>query len=346
MSEDKKDNLVQITHLPAPEPAKTVPKCEKNIEHMLSITLLPLVNSKNRIISYCIPTLVNILLIGASFCLLYYPTYYPTQGEIWTTDIVLSWGTYNYMIYLFKHWDIAKCFEEVEVTKSVNYTSLIFYWLYILYWLYFTIIQFSTHNEQSVLIQLGNTLMSTAWFIFFSIMAVLYYFVCIKLSQLSLKIRSWLKSLKTRKLSLDDFYVEYNKHYKSIKDLAKYWNILIFIGTLLLTFHVPIDVISVIYKHYYYDIFGLVVKLLSLLWYVWRICDLNENESYVITYLHKHRLFSYDELKAIAKYTEYRPLGLNFYGLKVNKAFITKVLLLTLNLVIPTIYALISNKIF
>lgn len=321
------------------------PYCEKLLNRMFWITLLPLVNNKYKIIRYCIPTLINLILGSASFCLLYYPSYYATQGEIWTTDIVIAWVSYNYMIYLFKRWDAAKCFEQTDISKSVNQISLLFYWLYIIYWFYFAVIQFNTHNEKSILVQLGNTLMSTAWYFFFSTMAVLYYFICVKLSQRSTQICKWLKELKETRPTLEEFYSQYNKHYKAVKELGKYWNILIFVGTLLLTFHVPIDLISIIYKHYYFDIFGLIVKLFSLLWYLWCICELNDHELYVVSYLHKHRILSFNEIEEIEKYVIYRPLGLNFYGIKINKSFLIKIGLLTLNLIIPTFYALVSNQI-
>jgi hypothetical protein len=311
---------------------------------MFALTLLPAIHSKYRIIKYGVPALVNVILGSASFCILYYPEYYPTQGEIWTTDIVLSWITYNYMIYLFTKWEKARCFEAIDVPKSVSTISLVFYWLYLLYWLYFAVIQFSTHNDPAILVQLGNTLMSAAWFIFFTTMAVLYYFVCIKLTQRSQQIRKWLKELKDTHPTQDEFYAQYNAHYKAAKEIGVHWNLLIFVGSLLLTFHVPIDLVSIVYKKYYYDIFGLVIKLLSLLWYIWCICVLNDYELYIVSYLHKHRILQYSEIQEIEKYVKYRPLGLNFYGIKINKPLIIKIGLLTFNLIIPTLYALISNK--
>jgi hypothetical protein len=324
---------------------KLVPYCEKLLEKMFYATLIPAVTSRYKILRYGVPILVNLILGSAAFSPLFYPEYYATQTEVWTTDIVIAWISYNYMIYLFKRWDIAKCYEEIDVSKFINRISLLFYWLYLIYWFYFAVIQFNTHNEKSILIQLGNALMSSAWYIFFSTMVVLYYFVCIKLSQRSTHINQWLKEVKDTRPVIDIFYADYNRHYKSVKELAKYWNVLIFVGTILLTFHVPIDLISIIYNHYYFDIFGLIVKLFSLLWYLWCICELNEYESYVISYLHKHRIYTFLEIETLEKYILYRPLGLNFYGIKINKSIIIKVGLLLLNLVIPTFYALISNKI-
>jgi hypothetical protein len=50
-------------------------------------------------------------------------------------------------------------------------------------------------------------------------------------------------------------------------------------------------------------------------------------------------------MEFITKYIEYRPIGLPFYGIKINTGFFIKILLLLLNLVIPSIYALVSNNI-
>jgi hypothetical protein len=159
-------------------------------------------------------------------------------------------------------------------------------------------------------------------------------------------IRLWLKDVKTDRPSLPDFYLQYNAKYKAIRQFSKHWNILIFLGFLLLSFHIPIDLFSVLYSKNYYDSFGVVVKSFSLFWYIYCICELNDYEAIVISYLYKHRLFPASELLEIEKYAAYRPLGLNFYGIKVNHSTMTKVVILTLNFLIPTIYALVSNKVF
>ena len=46
----------------------------------------------------------------------------------------------------------------------------------------------------------------------------------------------------------------------------------------------------------------------------------------------------------IEKYTKYHELGLNFYGIKITGSLIIRIGLLFINLIIPTIYALVSNK--
>jgi hypothetical protein len=297
------------------------------------------------IIKIIIPVFINSVLISATFCMLYYPEYYPTQGIIWSSDLGFITIIYNYMLYLQTKWDKVRCFETVPIPKFANQFTLLFYWLYLVYWLYFACIQFFTHSHRSFYYQLANTLLSTAWFIFFSTSATLYYFICVKLEQRSSSVRSWLRSLKVNRPSIEDFYSQYNAQYKKSKLLAVHWNFMIFAGFLLLTFHVPIDLVSILYNHFYYDIFGLIVKLISLLWYMWCICELNDYEIYIPSYLYKHRIFEVDTIQELEKFFEYRPIGLNFYGIKINKTAIIKVLLIILNLIVPTAYALFSSKI-
>jgi hypothetical protein len=321
------------------------PNCERNIDRMFFLTGIPVIRSQVRAVRWIFPAFFNSILVGAWFCPLYYPEYYPTQGLVWTSDIVLITFVYNYLLYLQTKWDTTSCFEHTEVPNLVNRISLTFYVLYIIYWFYFLVIQFNQHPGPA-LIQLGNTLMSTAWFIFFSTAAVVYYYICIKLSQRAESLREWLRGLKGRHHDLDGFYLEYNSHYKKAKALAQHWNVIIFTGFLLLTFHVPIDFISVVYLKYYFDAFGLVIKILSLGWYTWRICDLNGLETHLIATLYKHRIFPVQQIKDIEDYAIYRPLGLNFYGLKINTAFLVKIALVIANIIIPTLYALISNHVF
>jgi hypothetical protein len=77
-----------------------------------------------------------------------------------------------------------------------------------------------------------------------------------------------------------------------------------------------------------------------------RICELNDIEGVLVARLYKYRVFSQEEIKEIETYMTYRPLGLDFYGIRINKAMIIKVLLVVANLLIPTLYALASNEYF
>jgi hypothetical protein len=46
----------------------------------------------------------------------------------------------------------------------------------------------------------------------------------------------------------------------------------------------------------------------------------------------------------IEKYALYHDIGLSFYGIKISGPLIVRSGLLLINLIIPTIYALVSNK--
>jgi hypothetical protein len=71
---------------------------------------------------------------------------------------------------------------------------------------------------------------------------------------------------------------------------------------------------------------------------------LNDTANKVVPYLYKHGLYGTEEMAAIEKYAIYHELGPNFYGIRISGPLIIKLGLLVINLVIPTIYALISNK--
>ena len=326
--------------------AVVIPHCEKTIEYMFHATCIPAIRNPRKIVRYGISGLINTILISSWFCMVYYPDYYPTQGEVWTADLVLITVVYDYMLYLRSRWGETSAFEKVEIEGATNKISLLFYWLYQVYWLYFAVIQFTTHSTPTVAIQLQNTLMSTAWYFFFSTAGCLYYFMCTKLAQRAKSIDEWMHKIKKEHIPLTEFYLQYNWHYKQIKLLSHHWNAILFAGFLLLMFHVPIDLVSIVYRGYYYDIPGLIIKLTSLLWYTWRICDLNEYENIIIARLYKQRVYSVQEIQDFQKYAICRPIGLNFYGIKINKGFVTKILIVILNLGIPTLYALLKNNIF
>jgi hypothetical protein len=320
-------------------------KCERTFNKMFNLTLIPIIKSKNKFLKFVVPFLTCSILFSAMFCILFYPSYYPSQGEVWTTDIVIGFIIYSYLLYQQKRWDLVRCDEYIEIPKWSNNLSFTFYIFLILYWFYYAIIQFTTHNEQKVSTQLLNVLMSTAWYLFFSVMASIYYFICTKLFQRAENIKFFLKNLKKTRPSIDYFYTKYDEQHRQIKIFARYWNFLIFFGFLLLTFHVPIDLMSIIYQRVYVDIPGFIIKLLALAWYTYNICHLNNYETKIIPYLYKHKIYDVDKIEEIEKYIEYRKIGLNFYGIKMNGGLIIKGGLILINLVIPTLYAIFSNKI-
>jgi len=323
------------------------------MKYIIKTTFIPYFRSKNIYIKYTTYISLNIILFISLFCNLWYPNYYLSQPIIWTLDLVILYIVYNYLYYLL-HTDYEKVIkDDYDITAYKRNINLFFYCLFMIYWFYYAIVQFYSHSEPNALIQLGNIYMSFCWYIYFSTMAILYYYVCNRLLQRSEQIKDWLKKLKKKyknqSLELiheeNDFYSEYNIHYTKIKNFAKYWNFLIFIGFIILIAHIPIDLIAIIYEKELFDIPGVIIKTSALSWYLYCICQLNDYEDKIIPYLYKHRIYNDTQIDYINKYIKYRPLGLNFYGIKISGTYLTKYLIIGLNLLIPTIYALFSKSI-
>ena len=318
----------------------TEPSCEKHITNMFTATLIPLINTPYK----PLPALALLGTTVAIFSPLYYPNYYIHQPEINSIDLATICVIYGYLSYLYLNWSQNSSFEHVIVSRIDEYASLGFYSLFMAYWLYDGVIQFTIHNTNNALIQIGNIYMSAAWYIYFSTAALLYYFICIKLAQRAQAINDWLKSLKHNRPSSTDFYAAYKVHHKAIKAFGRNWNFIVLMGFIILTYHIPIDVINVIFNQTYTDIAGILVKSLGLSWYTYKICKLNDTADKVVPYLYKHNLYTTEEMTAIEKYVAYHELGLNFYGIKISGVLIIKIGLLIINLIAPTIYGLVSNK--
>jgi hypothetical protein len=325
--------------------APEIPKCEKNINKMLKLTFTSFIRSDNKIIKYTIPFICNVISIVAIFSMLWYPSYYINQGLIWTIDLVIGIIVFNYLLFLQTIWEKASRHEAIQILKWKENLSLFFYVFFMIYWFYFAIIQFYEHRENTILGQFGNLLMSTAWYIFFSVISFLYYYICIKLSQRSHRIKDFFKKTKRTKPNLDTFIHQYNDNHKKIKKFGKYWNLIILFGFLLLTFHVPLDLIAIIYHKVYYDIFGFIIKLSALIWYTYCICHLNDYDNKIIPYLYKHKIYDAETIEKLEKYVSYRKIGLSFFGLSIDGKQIVKIGLIILNLIIPTLYALFSSHI-
>lgn len=247
------------------------------------------------------------------------------------------------MMFLHKKWYHVHCYENIGIPKISHSISFLFYILFQVYWLYSAILQFYKHRTPSVLIQLGNIYMSTAWYFFFTTAGALYYFICSKLLQRAQAIRLWLTTLDSNYKYACRFYIEYNKHCKASMNLSKNWNLIIFMGFLLLTFHVPVDLLSIIVDGNLFEIPGAIIKGLALAWYLYCICNLNDFDERVVSHLYKQRIFGLEDMQMIEQYTARRRVGLDFYGIQINTAFVMKVLLLLLNLIIPASYSLIKK---
>jgi hypothetical protein len=317
------------------------PTCEKHIVNMFTVTLIPLIKTT---LYKPAPLLALLIVTCAIFSPLYYPNYYAYQKEINSIDLATISIVYSYLTYVYLNWETNSCFEHVAVNRIDENVSLGFYALFMSYWLYDGVIQFTVHNDNNVLIQVGNIYMSTAWYFYFSTSSLLYYFICIKLAQRAQSINDWLKTLKQTRPQIEDFYASYKTHHKAIKVFGRNWNFIVLMGFIILTYHIPIDVFSVIVNGRYKDVVGILVKSLGLGWYTYKICRLNDMGTKVVPYLYKHNLYSIEEMAQIEKYVLYHELGLSFYGIKISGPLIVKSGLLLINLIIPTIYALISNK--
>jgi hypothetical protein len=320
---------------------EVIPTCEKNIKNMFSITLIPLINKP-----FLRPILLiaDLILFTAIFSPLYYPNYYRYDYMIYSIDLGISFIVYNYLSYKYTNWEITNCFEHTAVNHLNERISLAFYFIFMIYWLYEAIIQFIENSEQVALNQFGNIFMSSAWYLYFSISSLLYYFICIKLAQRTQSINIWLKSLKHNRPALEEFYKTYKIQHRFIKVFSQHWNFIIFIGFINLTYHIPIDLVNIIYNNRYTDVVGVSIKSFALGWYLYLICMLNDMDTKVISYLYKHQLYTIEEMASIEKYAIYNVLGLDFYGIKINGTLIIKGGLITINLIIPTLYALVSNK--
>lgn len=319
----------------------SIPTCEKHITNMFTVTLIPLIKTKYY---KAAPALALLIVIIAIFSPLYYPNYYLYQKEINSIDLATISIVYSYLTYLYLNWEPNSCFEHVAVSKTDEIVSLGFYGLFMSYWLYDGIIQFVIHNDNNPLIQVGNVYMSTAWYFYFSTSSLLYYFICIKLAQRAQSINDWLKNLKRTRPVIEDFYASYKVHHKAIKTFGRNWNFIVLMGFIILTYHIPIDVLSVLINRRYSDIAGILVKSLGLAWYTYKICRLNDMGDKVVPYLYKHNLYTKEEMTDIEKYTLYHDISLSFYGIKISGPLIVKLGLLLINLIIPTIYALFTNK--
>ena len=67
-------------------------------------------------------------------------------------------------------------------------------------------------------------------------------------------------------------------------------------------------------------------------------------EDFLLSYLHKHHILQ-DEMEEITRYMSVRPLGLNFFGVRITYSMLMKAALIGINFILPTVYGLVSNEI-
>ena len=317
------------------------PACEINVKRMFYLPCLACFRSKNVWVKWTVPLAANLVLLGACFSPLWFPNYYLNQTEVWVTDIAIVWVVHSFLLYLQQRWEISNCFEIVNLPKWQNGMTMTFYVLFMIYWAYYTGIQFYNHYEPDAGKVLMILYMGFAWYLYFTTAASLYYFICCKLLQRALCVKEWLQTVGGQ--HIDTFYTQYNEHCKAIRRFAVHWNFVIFLGFLLLTFHIPIDVVSVVVDKNYQDVPWAVIKGLALAWYLYCICALNNLEGQVVSHVYKARVYSLDDMKVLERYITYRGLGLDFYGIKINTGWVMKVVIVLSNLAAPTLYAVLKT---
>jgi hypothetical protein len=340
------------------ELTNTLSRSERDCEIMFSICGLHRYTS--RFLRIVVPLCTNAFLIVGFLSPVWYPQYYPTQTPIWTSHIALIFPCYNYLLYLRRNWDTCGFYEHGTISKQSRWISLAFYGLFMFYWAYFAVIQFTQHQEEPWFYQVGNAVMSTAWYFFFSVSSAVYYYCCILLLQRATIVKSCIKEMCNTMISkhtsvrflTDDeqtklrkvFYGTYNREYKKIRQFSKRWNIILILIILVLLSNIPIDLISILYNKMYYEIVGVIIKFSGFVWFILTVCKLNSMNEYILTYFCKHHLLQ-DTTEELREYTVARPLALNFYGLQLTYRMVTTFLLFVFNLIIPTLYGLITNNI-
>lgn len=320
-----------------------------SLQQIFRFTLIPLCTYTYQLVGICLLYFVSLGSLG------FYPNYYVNQKEIWSFDLCVGFIIYLLLIYYHKTSNLflepesilpqnQMFYENIECSSISANISLGFYLSYVLYWLYYAIFMFLAHPEFDAQIQIYNCLMGFSWYLFFSEISMLYYYICVKLATRHDQVVGFLKKMKKSKPTVQEFCSEYLIQYKKTKLFARQWNTITYFGLVLLTFHVPIDLASILVSKKYYDIPGFIIKSLSLIWYVYLICKLNNLDNTFGLYLTKHQVFGQDDIQTINLYTEARPLGLVFYGIKLNENFFMQMMIIIINFIIPIMYALFANN--
>lgn len=316
---------------------------DNDIYTLFSFSLLTQIHHKNKFIKYLTPFLTNIILITSFSSIFFYKDYYVNHPEAWTIHLFTLIICFNYIYYLMTNWNTNKLFHNINPPNKYRYISLICSTIFMFYFIYYSIIVLYTHKNKSPLYQFFNITFLIGWYIFFSVCSSTYYFITIKLHQKATVLYQWIISLKNTQPPIQDFYTQYNIHYKNIKFFSKQWNFIILVGFITLTFNLPLDYISIFYNHLYYVIPGAIIKTNLLIYYIYSICSYNLYQKYIISYLYKHRLYDFNTIKDIEIYIQHRPISLNFYGFVIDGNLITKIIIILFNLIIPIIYGILQN---
>jgi hypothetical protein len=299
---------------------------------------------KSRLLKYGIPLLVNLILGTACFSPLWYPKYYVHQTEIWTAHLVLIIPCYNYILVQRYKWQSAIPRDHVAIQTAYRAISLFFYWLFMAYCGYFMGYMFYFNRSVVWPYQIGNVVMCAAWYLFFAISSATFYFTATMFLQRARYIKSVVKRLKGSTNITQDLYTLYDIEFKKNRSMGRVWNRIVFIVLVVLAANIPIDFIAIYVKKAYFDIPSVIVKVLGLTWYLLTICKVNHMETYLLSYLRKHYYLEAN-IEQIEEYIRVRPIGLNFYGIRITYDYVTKAVILIVNLLIPTLYGLVQNHV-
>ncbi len=298
---------------------------------------------QNRFLKYAVPILVNLFLAVASFSPLWYPRYYVHQTEIWTAHLVLIIPCYNYILAQRHKWQSVIPRDHVSIQTSYRVATLIFYWLFMAYCAYFMGYMLYFNRAVGWPFQIGNAVMAVAWYLFFSVSSATFYFTATMFLQRARFVKSVIKRLKGSKDLAQDLFTLYDIEFKKNRRMGRVWNRIVFVVLVVLTANIPIDAIAIYVKKAYFDIPSIIVKIVGLTWYLITICKVNHMETYLITYLRKHHYLE-DSIEQIEEYIRIRPIGLNFFGLRITYDYVAKAILLLVNLLVPTLYGLVENN--
>jgi hypothetical protein len=299
---------------------------------------------RHPVLKYGVPALINVILITCALSPAWFPDYYMQQTAIWTAHLVIIIPCYNYIRIQRDKWFLVAFGDHNAIRGMYRGLTMTFYGLFMAYCGYYMGYMLYFNRYKPWPFQIGSVLMSIGWYFFFSISSATYYFTATSFLQKAHYIKQAIKTLKFAKDLRRDFYRVYDIQYRSLRRFNNTWNRIIFIVIVVLTANIPIDLIAIIYKHAYYDAPGVFVKFVGLLWYLITICKLNYMEIYTMNYLHKHHYLQ-ESIGEIENYIRVRPIGLNFFGIKITFEYLVKLLLLSVNLLLPTLYGLIENNI-
>jgi hypothetical protein len=277
--------------------------------------------------------------VGA-FSLLWNPNYYILQPAFWSAHIMIMVPTY---LYLWRCKSSVYQHNGIAISRSARWITLVFYGLYMAYWAFFCYLELSAHPEDPWYDQIGNVFMSFVWYIFFAASSAVYYYTTTLLLQRTAALKLRIHTI-TSNTTKSDFFAIYDAELEENRRVANRWNLVIFLAILILTINLPADFLSIWVNGTYVTVPGLIIKSAGLIWYLLAICKLNYMETYIQNYLHKHHVLQ-DDIEELMRYMEVRRVGLNFFGLRITYELLTKIAMIAFNVVLPTLYGLISNNI-